>query len=725
MIKSEDMLDTNGCGSLNSSHGLHQLSNHHSSLYRNLPANILASSNFQPIMYGASAGDHHMNSTSMMRMHQDSPEMIDEKPTMLPSYTNERKYYATMMTQPDSINYGLTSLHSMTTPTASSSPISYGVLFSNQQSNVDVNAGTSNNNDEAPPSGNSSPSNQRTPTENEMQHYHSTNGNKIVNLLPSTNTLGQQLNHHYASTIKYCSSKPSSDYLQNNDHSELQDHQQQQHHHHPSNNNDHMDSTNSNEQHSLQRIQHTSTSGGVITSVNNTQNDSNQIISARVYSISTSPAKSVNSNNSDNGNTSSIKQQQQQQQQSSASTSSQDLSSPDTTKKSGARRPEKPALSYINMIAMAIKESPTGKLTLSEIYSFLQKRFDFFRGPYVGWKNSVRHNLSLNECFKKLPKGMGVGKPGKGNYWTIEQNSAYMFEDEGSLRRRPRGYRSKLKVKPYAAANGFYPTGAYDTGMDNPNFYASQAFTSYDYPSAASAGNFSEAWTPHGHSHGQNTLPQYSNIAVSSALQNNSPTPPLAHAISNVSTSSSSPAPSVSTGSIITASALQSNPGLDYATASLVAAGNGYNPYGSSPTGATYNIDNGLRSMSLTQMSSLSSSHHHSHHHHQNSHHNSSMTPPPPLPPTSSSSSSLLNLPPTSSSTSTTSSSSSSASATSHLVDRKPIYLPPMTPPSGTISTPPLHQQHLSVGGSNSSGGGGNSGDGGSSSYYEHIKYSN
>ncbi|XP_023305307.2 forkhead box protein biniou [Lucilia cuprina] len=724
MIKSEDMLDTNGCGSLNSSHGLHQLSNHHSSLYRNLPANILASSNFQPIMYGASAGDHHMNSTSMMRMHQDSPEMIDEKPTMLPSYTNERKYYATMMTQPDSINYGLTSLHSMTTPTASSSPISYGVLFSNQQSNVDVNAGTSNNNDEAPPSGNSSPSNQRTPTENEMQHYHSTNGNKIVNLLPSTNTLGQQLNHHYASTIKYCSSKPSSDYLQNNDHSDLQDHQQQQHHHHPSNNNDHMDSTNSNEQHSLQRIQHTSTSGGVITSVNNSQNDSNQIISARVYSISTSPAKSVNSNNSDNGNTSSIKQQQQQQQ-SSASTSSQDLSSPDTTKKSGARRPEKPALSYINMIAMAIKESPTGKLTLSEIYSFLQKRFDFFRGPYVGWKNSVRHNLSLNECFKKLPKGMGVGKPGKGNYWTIEQNSAYMFEDEGSLRRRPRGYRSKLKVKPYAAANGFYATGAYDTGMDNPNFYASQAFTSYDYPSAASAGNFSEAWAPHGHSHGQNTLPQYSNIAVSSSLQNNSPTPPLAHAISNVSTSSSSPAPSVSTGSIITASALQSNPGLDYATASLVAAGNGYNPYGSSPTGATYNIDNGLRSMSLTQMSSLSSSHHHSHHHHQNSHHNSSMTPPPPLPPTSSSSSSLLNLPPTSSSTSTTSSSSSSASATSHLVDRKPIYLPPMTPPSGTISTPPLHQQHLSVGGSNSSGGGGNSGDGGSSSYYEHIKYSN
>lgn len=67
---------------------------------------------------------------------------------------------------------------------------------------------------------------------------------------------------------------------------------------------------------------------------------------------------------------------------------------------------------------------------------------------------------------------MGVGKPGKGNYWTIEQNSAYMFEDEGSLRRRPRGYRSKLKVKPYTTANGFYTTSPYDSaGMVRKQFF--------------------------------------------------------------------------------------------------------------------------------------------------------------------------------------------------------------------------------------------------------------
>ncbi|XP_063585657.1 forkhead box protein F1-B-like isoform X3 [Penaeus indicus] len=116
-------------------------------------------------------------------------------------------------------------------------------------------------------------------------------------------------------------------------------------------------------------------------------------------------------------------------------------------KRGGARRQEKPPYSYIALIVMAIQSSPQRRLTLSEIYQFLQQRFAFFRGSYTGWKNSVRHNLSLNECFIKLPKSMG--RPGKGHYWAIDPTAELMFE-EGSFRRRPRGFRRKVQaMKPY------------------------------------------------------------------------------------------------------------------------------------------------------------------------------------------------------------------------------------------------------------------------------------
>ncbi|CAJ0965726.1 unnamed protein product [Ranitomeya imitator] len=116
----------------------------------------------------------------------------------------------------------------------------------------------------------------------------------------------------------------------------------------------------------------------------------------------------------------------------------------------GIRRPEKPPYSYIALIVMAIQSSPTKRLTLSEIYQFLQSRFPLLQR---GWKNSVRHNLSLNECFIKLPKGLG--RPGKGTTGPSTPASEFMFE-EGSFRRRPRGFRRKCQaLKPmYSMMNG-------------------------------------------------------------------------------------------------------------------------------------------------------------------------------------------------------------------------------------------------------------------------------
>ncbi|KAL8182567.1 UNVERIFIED_CONTAM: hypothetical protein K2H54_058280 [Gekko kuhli] len=100
------------------------------------------------------------------------------------------------------------------------------------------------------------------------------------------------------------------------------------------------------------------------------------------------------------------------------------------------RRP-KPPYSYIALIAMAIRDSAGGRLTLAEINEYLMGRFAFFRGAYTGWRNSVRHNLSLNDCFVKVLRD--PARPwGKDNYWMLNPSSEYTFADGVFRRRRKR-----------------------------------------------------------------------------------------------------------------------------------------------------------------------------------------------------------------------------------------------------------------------------------------------
>lgn len=128
----------------------------------------------------------------------------------------------------------------------------------------------------------------------------------------------------------------------------------------------------------------------------------------------------------------------------------------------------KPPYSYATMITQAILSNPQGILSLSEIYDWISSHFAFYRHTKQGWQNSIRHNLSLNRAFEKVPRK--PNEPGKGMKWQISEEYRNEFLkkwQDGSLNKVRRGTSVSRQLQLHLIKNNALPSGrSSSTGYD-------------------------------------------------------------------------------------------------------------------------------------------------------------------------------------------------------------------------------------------------------------------
>nr|XP_056715783.1 forkhead box protein O4 [Euleptes europaea] len=86
----------------------------------------------------------------------------------------------------------------------------------------------------------------------------------------------------------------------------------------------------------------------------------------------------------------------------------------------GARRNAWGSQSYADLISQAIESAPDKRLTLAQIYEWMVRSVPYFRdkgdsNSSAGWKNSIRHNLSLHSKFIKVHNEA----TGKSSWWML------------------------------------------------------------------------------------------------------------------------------------------------------------------------------------------------------------------------------------------------------------------------------------------------------------------
>lgn len=133
-----------------------------------------------------------------------------------------------------------------------------------------------------------------------------------------------------------------------------------------------------------------------------------------------------------------------------------------TPRKSSSRRNAWGNLSYADLITKAIESTPDKRLTLSQIYDWMVRCVPFFKdkgdsNSSAGWKNSIRHNLSLHSRFIRV-QNEGTGKS---SWWMINpeggkggkapRRRAVSMDNSNKYNKTARGRAAKKKAAMQAA----------------------------------------------------------------------------------------------------------------------------------------------------------------------------------------------------------------------------------------------------------------------------------
>ncbi|KAH8278874.1 hypothetical protein KR018_010692 [Drosophila ironensis] len=100
--------------------------------------------------------------------------------------------------------------------------------------------------------------------------------------------------------------------------------------------------------------------------------------------------------------------------------SQQAMQNANAAKKNSSRRNAWGNLSYADLITHAIGSATDKRLTLSQIYEWMVQNVPYFKdkgdsNSSAGWKNSIRHNLSLHNRFMRV-QNEGTGKS---SWWML------------------------------------------------------------------------------------------------------------------------------------------------------------------------------------------------------------------------------------------------------------------------------------------------------------------